>query len=79
LAVNSAYKITGMLDSYHARPFLIMLLFRRRSSANAGLIACLLNKQDEDPRCKTCGVNMSRHAQWLADSGDTHIFATTVT
>jgi hypothetical protein len=26
LAVNSAYKITGMLDSYHARPFLIMLL-----------------------------------------------------
>jgi hypothetical protein len=24
LAVNSAYKITGMLDSYHARPFLTM-------------------------------------------------------
>jgi hypothetical protein len=34
---------------------------------------------DEEPRCKNCGVTMSRHAQWLADSGDIHVFATTVT
>jgi hypothetical protein len=37
LAVNSAYKITGMLDSYHARPFLTMRLAgetARRPSAN---------------------------------------------
>ena len=34
---------------------------------------------DEEPRCKTCNVTMSRHAQWLADSGDIHIFATKVT
>jgi hypothetical protein len=50
LAVNSAYKITGMLDSYHAQPFLTMLIAaadhrERRTSRSSlehigGEIAC---------------------------------------
>jgi|SRR5829696_374871 len=34
---------------------------------------------EEEPRCKNCGVAMSRHAQWMAETGNAHIFATTVT
>jgi hypothetical protein len=32
---------------------------------------------DEDPRCKTCGISMSRHGQWMAETGATHAFADT--
>jgi hypothetical protein len=41
LAVNSAYKITGMLDSYHGRPFLTCFLpqpiIRERRSSGSSL------------------------------------------
>lgn len=35
--------------------------------------------QDQEPRCKNCGVGRSRHAQWMAETGATHIFANTAT
>jgi hypothetical protein len=31
-------------------------------------------RQEEEPRCRSCGVAEPRHHQWTVDSGDTHTF-----